>query len=313
MSLDLLDTPVRLTWDFPEKSFSGECGYIAIARSIRDAGVFYVTLQGHPLLHANLVDVLRDLSDLQCMLVCHVDDQELKALEQLSASNIQLLLDVTTFVSDTKKFASLLLAETVQRIRDAGFDPVLTMTPLKGNLELIPDILAFCNEHEITKLKLPNAHIGGSFHEYSADELPRWEDLRKFSNLWEKSVSSLEVLPAMEVHDLFLWEIMTPDRQQNRSEYGGCQAANSLAHIDINGVVHPCSAWPQPLGQLPDQSLEDIWAGRERQSVVEKIAITPVGCQGCSDLNLCLGGCRGLAQSLNQSAGERDLMCCGPR
>ncbi|NIQ11346.1 MAG: SPASM domain-containing protein [Gammaproteobacteria bacterium] len=160
---------------------------------------------------------------------------------------------------------------------------------------------------------MPNAHIGDSFHGYSANDLPRWEDLREFSKLWLKVEGSLDVLPDMEVHDLFLWEIMTPGQQQNRSEYGGCQAGNSLAHIDINGVVHPCSAWPQPLGQLPDQSLEDIWAGRERQSVVEAIAITPVGCKGCSDLNICFGGCRGLARHLNHSAGERDLMCYGPR
>jgi radical SAM protein with 4Fe4S-binding SPASM domain len=106
---------------------------------------------------------------------------------------------------------------------------------------------------------------------------------------------------------------MTPGQQQNRSEYGGCQAGNSLGHVDTQGVVHPCAAWPQPLGQLPDQTLEDVWAGAQRLAVREHISRTPEGCHDCTDLGLCFGGCRGLAFHLNRSKGERDLMCSGSR
>jgi radical SAM protein with 4Fe4S-binding SPASM domain len=64
---------------------------------------------------------------------------------------------------------------------------------------------------------------------------------------------------------------------------------------------------------LTEQSLEEIWNNSERFAVCEAIAQRPEGCHECSALDICFGGCRGLARNLNRFAGERDLMCSGPR
>lgn len=320
MGLDLLDTPVRLTWDFPAivsgDRATGQTGvsFPAIANCIVDGGVFFVTLQGSPLLHPAVGEVLNILADsCQLLISCRGTSGELTRLAQLPQARYQLLLDTSGFIDVKQELDTDSLLVVVQALRQLGYKPVLSLMPLQNNLCNIPDLLRFCVEHQISKFKLPNAHIGDSVHNYSTDDLPRWQDLDRFRKIWLDFVKEPYKLPVMEIHDLFLWEIMTPGQQQNRSEYGGCQAGNSLGHVDSLGVVHPCAAWPQPLGKLPDQLLEDIWAGHERLAVREHIAQTPDGCLGCSDIDICFGGCRGLAFHLNRSEKGRDLMCSGPR
>ena len=320
MGLDLLDTPVRLTWDFPAvvsgDRATGNNGIRlpAIADCIADGGVFFVTLQNNPLLHPAVGEVLDILTGgCQLLISCRGSSEELARLAQLPQVGYQILLDTPGFIDVKQELDTDSLLVVVQALRQLGYEPVLSLMPLQNNLCNIPDLLRFCSEHQIAKFKLPNAHIGDSVHNYSTDDLPRWQDLDRFRKIWLEFVKNPCKLPAMEIHDLFLWEIMTPGQKQNRSEYGGCQAGNSLGHVDGRGFVHPCAAWPQPLGKLPDQSLEDVWAGHERLAVREHIAQTPEGCHGCSDHNICFGGCRGLAFHLNRSEKERDLMCSGPR
>ena len=315
MGLDLLDTPVRLTWDFLDYA-TGQVGIClpAIADSIADGGVFFVTLQGSPLLHPALEEVLDVLSGgCQLLISCRGSADELERLKQLSLAGCQVLLDVSGFIDVNHDVVSDRLLVVVQALRKLGLEPVVTLTPLRNNLCNIPELLRFCSEHQITKLKLPNAHIGDTFQGYSTTDLPRWQDLDSFRKIWLDFMENPCQLPTLEIHDLFLWEIMTPGQQQSRGEYGGCQAGNSLSHVDSQGVVHPCAAWPKALGKLPDQSLEDIWSGSERMAVREQISQVADGCRGCSDLDICFGGCRGLAFHLNKSGKGRDLMCYGPR
>ena len=311
MGLDLLDTPVRLTWDFPDSENSS--GMVAIAEAVVDAGVFFVTLQGAPLKHPAFADTIEVLDGAcQLMVTCGGTETELAGLSQLP-SNTQLLLDTHDFVMPEEGVDVVRLQAVLEIIRAEKFNPSLSLTPLRSNLLQLPELIRFCSEQKVPRFKLPNAHIGDSFQQYSVDDLPRWQDLESFAVVWREFLQEGSELPAMDIHDLFLWEIMTPGQEKARSEYGGCQAGNSLAHVDIAGVVHPCSAWPQPLGRLPQQALSEVWAGPPRLAVVEEIANTPDGCNGCNDLDICFGGCRGLGKFINKQAGGRDLMCREPR
>ena len=313
MTAELLETPVRLTWELPEADSTHGSDLAAIAERIADGGVFYVTLLGRPLCHPRLGDVLSRLANCQQLISCGGDPEELSALAALPPGQRRVLLDLSGFISAEGRIAAPQITKAITRLRELGSEPLPSLVPVRQNLRLLPDLLRLCSEQGVTGFKLPNAHIGDSFHRCSAEDLPRWQDLDDFRALWAGSTPPGLPLPALEIHDLFLWEIMTPDQQQNRSEYGGCQAADSLGHVDRQGRVHPCAAWPQPLGRLPGQSLEAIWAGPERMAVRQHVASPPAGCTGCRDLALCFGGCRGLAYHFNRAAGERDLMCPGPR
>jgi GeoRSP system SPASM domain protein len=315
MSLDLLDTPVRLTWDLhgPGTPLAAD-EMLTVAGRIAAGGVFFVTLEEHPLAHPAVALLLAELAAGGCrlQLACAGDDAELTVLEALPAPRPGVQLDVAAFLTAVGLDATRLQA-TLARLRRIDLEPILRLTPLASNLSRIPQLMQFCAAHDVGCFKLPNARIGDTFPTNPPGELPRWPDLQLFRALWTRQPPRLPEALQLEIHDRFLWEIMTPDREQARSEYGGCQAANSLGHVDAAGNVYACAAWPEPLGSLRRQPLEEIWQSAARHKVRERVATTPSGCFGCRDYALCLGGCRGLGTNLNPDGGGRDLMCRAPR
>ena len=315
MSLDLLETPVRLTWDLhgPGPPLP-EAELLGIANRIAEAGVFFVTLEEQPLAHPALAGILATLAAGGCrvQLACSGGVAELACLATLRPPLPDVQLDVSAFVAGGQLDAAHLEA-AISRLEQLGVEPALRLTPLAANLSAIPQLLNYCAEHGVRRLKLSNARIGDSFRADPPGELPRWPTLEAFRVLWGKDTPLVPESLQLEIHDRFLWEIMTPELEQARSEYGGCQAGNSLGHVDAAGKVYACAAWPEALGSLRDASLDDIWHSPKRLAIRGKIAETPAGCLGCRDYALCLGGCRGLGETLNREGGGRDPMCRAPR
>lgn len=315
MSLDLLDTPVRLTWDLHGPGDPpGTVELLAIAERIIDGGVFYLTLEERPLAHPSLAPLLARLLGAGCRLLvtCRGTDEELAALARLAPPLPAVELEVAPFVAGPQIDVAR-MQRVLDRLRRAGSEVTLRLTPLRSNLQVISKILLLCRELGVGRFKLPNARIGDTFRACPAAELPRWQDLEAFRQSWAAAAITDAALPALEIHDRFLWEIMTPANEQARSEYGGCQAANSLGHVDAHGTVYACAAWPEPLGALPGAPLDQIWQSPRRFAVRERISQVPSGCVGCRDYPVCWGGCRGLGERLNTPGGGRDLMCRGPR
>ena len=315
MGLDLLDTPVRLTWDLHGVAAPlDDGGMLAVAAKIADGGVFYVTLEERPLAHPAIAGILAVLMARGCQvqLACSGGPDELAALRQLPAPLPGVQLDVAGFIENGALDAKR-LQQTFTDLCNCGVYASLRLTPLAGRLAAIPQLLDFCATHGAGRLKLSNARIGDSFPADPPEQLPRWSDLDPFRELWAKQGIRLPETLQLEIHDRFLWEIMAPELEQARSEYGGCQAANSLGHVDAAGNVYACAAWPEKLGSLLAASLDEIWLSPVRLALRERIDRTPDGCLGCRDYALCLGGCRGLGELLNQGCGGRDLMCREPR
>lgn len=315
MGLDLLDTPVRLTWDLHGPGAVADArGMLAIADRIAAAGVFFVTLEERPLAHPVIAGVLERLAAGGCVpaVACTGSEAELAGLESLKAPGPAVQLDLAAFIVEGSLDEGR-LRDVFARLQQSGVETTLRLTPLKSNLQVIPRLFDFCREVGGQRFKLPNARIGDTFHSISPADLPRWSDLEAFREGWARQAPKWSATLQLEIHDRFLWEIMTPGHDQARSEYGGCQAANSLGHVDAGGTVYACAAWPEPLGSLRDRSLDDIWQSPVRIAIRERIARIPAGCLGCRDYPLCLGGCRGLGELLNQTGDGRDLMCREPR
>ncbi len=308
MTIDLLDTPLRISWRLSPEGPLTDPDALIVADRLVEAGVFYVTLEGHPLACPAINDILRIFAGggLQVMLICEGTAAELKYLHP-GLPVRQLYLDVAPCLA-TDDFTSL--SGQLESIRNQGFDPGLLLGPRHDNVAKIPRLFELCRAHQIPKIKLPNVGIDGSVKTLSEAGLVTPEDLQSLGReLAPEATSGLE----LEVHDLFLWELLCPDRQDSRSEYGGCQAANSLGHVDGSGDLYPCSSWPEKLGSLLDHSVEALWASPARLRIREEIAATPAGCRGCQDLSICFGGCRGLARTFNRHHGSRDPMCSEPR
>jgi GeoRSP system SPASM domain protein len=312
MAIDSLDTPLRVTWDLCSPDLSASTAdALKVAERLAEAQLFYVTLEQTPLLHPVFREVVGKLSAVGCQLlvVCRGRDDELIALSELPAG-ATILLEVDDFISPDGLDINGLekVCNTLDR---AGCTFGLSLTPTRNRLDLIGALIQFCLERNIPRFKLPNMRINANFSAANRGELVRPEDVERFRKL-AAAFPDFQGKLQLDVHDLFLWEILFPEGGVARSEYGGCQAANSLAHIDFAGAVHPCVSWPQPLGSLLDNSFYDIWQAAPRQAVRSEIASVPAGCKGCRDYAICFGGCRGLTR-LDESLNGRDPMCEGVR
>ncbi len=314
MSIDLLDAPLRVTWElYTEETPLSTKNALRVADALAAAGVFFVTLEERPLLHRGFGEVVQALISEGCQVqvLCEGTEQELLALKPalpLAALWLNVGDLVTAGGVDRAGLDRLL-----EQVRKSGYDPALLLVPNRNNLLKIPEFLELCRSRGVGRIKLPNTKIDDSFCPFAAERLIRPQDLESLRLKLGENPSACRQGLSLEVHDLFLWELFFPGGGEGRSEYGGCQAGNSLAHVDRLGELYPCSSWPVKLGSLLDQDLEDLWQTEERFAVRRQIAAIPVGCEGCRDYSLCMGGCRGLGRTLNQPGGGRDPLCPGPR
>lgn len=93
------------------------------------------------------------------------------------------------------------------------------------------------------------------------------------------------------------------------AQFHACQASNARACVAWDGTVYPCESFLFPLGNLKNNSLRKIWDSSIRKELAGNLNKTPDSCAGCRDLEICLGGCRGLTHFYQGSLEERDILC----
>jgi len=309
--IDLLDAPLRVTWSFHgEKGILSETTAAIVAERLVEAGVFFVTLQDRPLAFAGFSEVVSTLSSGVCrlFLVCDGGGDETAFLEKgLPIDTV--FVDARPYLSNGLDHNGLRIS--VARVRDRGYEVGLLMTPLRSTLMMIPSLIDFCRAEGICRFKLPNVSI---FDVDIRSQILCPRDVEPLRALYHGDDAPSTEGVVLEIHDLFLWRILTPGNDGSRSEYGGCQACNSLAHVDSTGNLFPCISWPESLGSLLDHPLTEVWHSPRRLEIRQEIASVPPGCAGCRDYPLCFGGCRGLSRFLGDSvSGERDPLCPSPR
>ncbi|MDR2720306.1 MAG: radical SAM protein [Nitrososphaerota archaeon] len=82
--------------------------------------------------------------------------------------------------------------------------------------------------------------------------------------------------------------------------------------IRSNGNVYPCvffSNDAQPIGNIYDQTLENILHSFKKNDFYEKIGQHPTECEKCEKVKLCNGGCRGYAKLYNENWTVKDPRC----
>lgn len=315
MALDLLDTPLRVTWDLHGRDFSMSPALAAtVAERLIEAGVFFVTLQETPLAHPSSRHLARRLAEGGCALqFCYgATPVERRALAE-GVAGATLLWDVAPLFAAADDCDEASFRTELRHLRNCGVEPVVMLTPTRTNLAAVPQLLALCHAEGVGRIKLPNTRADDSFCRTGGARLPTPRELAALAETLRADPDPVAGL-ALEVHDLFLWEVLQrPGSASGRSEYGGCQAANSLAHVDGVGQVRACSSWPLVLGALAQASLAEVWAAPARATLRAAIAAVPAGCAGCRDYLQCFGGCRGLSALLAPDGDGRDPLCAGRR
>jgi GeoRSP system SPASM domain protein len=310
MAVDLLDAPLRVSWDLcSDKTQLESSALQRVAEQLLDAGVFFVALEASPLQHPAISELLNQLVAGGCQVSVTLagSSEELSRLERIPGVT-KLYLDVAAAIHDSDIDVAG-LKTVVAAVRAKGREPFLFWTPRVGQLPLLLDMLEFCSREGIHGFKLPNQKISVNSGPKQSKKLPSCNDLKQLAE--SLRLHGVPEIPRFqfEVHDLFLWELLQPLSGGERSEYGGCQAGNSLAHVAADGQLWPCSSWPLPLGSLLEDSLLDLWQNEKRFQLRQQVMEVPAGCEDCRDYLICYGGCRGLSSYCRDDGLQRDLLC----
>ncbi len=140
------------------------------------------------------------------------------------------------------------------------------------------------------------------------------EGSKAFPDVGELSgevLSGLKVLSKVmrsdqvRVHDFILTEALGLEGVEPQ----GCEAANSIAFIDREGMVYPCETLMVPMGDLNREKLDVVWASPLRDRIRRDVGSVPGLCSACPDLVNCKGGCRGAVYHLMGHYGAPDPLC----
>src|SRR5512133_2274863 len=185
MPIDLLDTPLRVTWDLSgPDGFTPEATALTIADRLVEAGVFFVTLDRRPLAHPAIHSILARLKSGggRTQAIFTGSAEEWRGIES-QACSCELLVDAGAYLATGEEAEFAALVECVARLRHQGQEPALTFVPDRDRLLLLPRLLTLCRSAGIGKIKLPNTRIDASFEVNKPLEiLPRPEDLERLRN-----------------------------------------------------------------------------------------------------------------------------------
>jgi len=92
----------------------------------------------------------------------------------------------------------------------------------------------------------------------------------------------------------FMWYSPTPLCLFNPVAHGlgnrGCGACDGLLSVGANGDVLPCASCDDPVGNLLERPVREIWSSEKARRYREKSWALP-GCRACENFALCHGGC----------------------
>lgn len=91
--------------------------------------------------------------------------------------------------------------------------------------------------------------------------------------------------------------------------FKGCLSGRWVCHISSNGDLHPCHLLPQTLGNLTQETFEDIWFDRNNRVLRElrERRLVKGACGKCASRDVC-GGCR--AQAFWKTNDYLEGDCC---
>jgi len=197
-------------------------------------------------------------------------------------------------------------AEAVARRFFLGVSPshaAFRWIPVKGVLNDLPQMLEFAIR-EGCGLTLPNRPADDITAE-EEDLLPGMEELTESSLTRLKKAAAQLGQDRLRVHDFILSAAMDLDGPEPL----GCEAGNSIAFLDSEGTVYPCSSLLVKMGDLSSESFSTIWAKPIRSRIRKDVSTLPAVCAGCPVLERCRGGCRGIVYHLKGHFGAPDPLC----
>lgn len=285
-----------------------------------DIGAFQIGLTGgEPTTRPDLVELTKYIAskNVACNLTTNgynVPEKLIIDLREAGLTQVQISLDsykkeVHEKYRTEGSFDRAI--ETAKLFKKHGFivgvDTVVTNDNL-NDLEAFMDFLEENDFDGLTIIKLKQGHLD---LETFKKQVPDYDKYAEVIDKVCRRNGKLEVtIDCSSVSNLC--KTLTLE-EQNKIHSAGCPAGHSLISIAPNGDMFPCAALTNDnykIGNLLTDDLEKVWNESELLKGLRGVKNKIEGkCKTCPKLDVCRGGCRGIADSLSGKKFYSDANC----
>ncbi|MFB0562201.1 MAG: radical SAM protein [Candidatus Lokiarchaeia archaeon] len=310
---------------------------LGVANELADAGVTAVAFSGgEPLMRKDLFRTMRRLKDHGVFTAIAsngtlITKRVAKKLAKFGVGFVQISLDgASASTHDSFRGIPGAYERTIQGIKNCVKKNIfveISTTATKLNYEEIPRIADLCEEIGVNWYMVYNfVPTGrGQFMEEN-DLIPEereellkllWRRLRDGGKLQYLSTAPQFARVALEeekdseqkIIPGHFYNPMLGGQLVNLGEFiGGCGAGRMYASLRPDGVLQPCVFLPLQLGNILQESFEEIWDNHPVLQILRDRDQLKGSCRSCEYRHVC-GGCRARAYSYFSDITASDPGC----
>ncbi len=198
----------------------------------------------------------------------------------------------------------------VDMLLEAGVPTGINCLVGRRNYDGIENLFKYAAEKKVNHISFLRFKPAGRAKTlYDKEKTTHLQNISLFPMLKKLSKKyKLEIKIDCSFMPMIFWHDSAQESFKNITRYG-CEAGNVHWLMQSNGIVTPCAF----LNNAPSFSIFDIKSNPHQVKYFERIKnwikSAPQPCSSCDHLNICKGGCHGVAEFVTGSFYESDPDC----
>ena len=282
--------------DYQQKTLSLEKIKQLFSKIIKENNISEITITGgEPLLYENLLDVIKFFkkNNIRVGLTTHgtlLDEKKIKDLIESGVSYFEISLDainpkIYKQLTNDNQFDKV--KKTILNIKK--YKALLTISTIitKLNIDEIPQVIDLSFAFSADYISLNRFIPGGSGKKIVNTLLPSIKELKKVLEIANSKAKKYNF--AINI-SLPIEDCIIPHKNYPNLNFGTCMCGERKWLIDSVGNLRTCEQNPEIIGNLFEQSFENLYNSEQSQKFRQNNL--KANCNKCSLFANCGGGCR---------------------
>lgn len=281
-------------------------------RDLSGIGIFDIAISGgEPFVRGDMIEIIEYMTSLGFKVGIGsngstVTKRITDSLKRLKVSRLQISIDGTEEIHDLSRRWNGLFKKSKQAILfgiESGLNVHVCMTLHKLNYSDMEEVIAMCADWGVRRFNLSRFIPTGRGDSALDLDKELWHKLMiRYEDIKADYLGRIEMTTHLSQSILFNPEL------NHYPGFIGCQAGIGQGCIGPTGDVSPCVMLPVKVGNIREQSFEDIWRDSSLINNLKSRNRLKGRCGICSFKDKC-GGCRAVAYSYTGDVFETDYRC----